>query len=318
MQNLSLSELNNQITKLSQEELSTSILANKLLELRYAYIETLKDSISMFEELESETNVDSVSNQIMDNLINDAYFRKIQNNGSKKSVNASVELIHLLSLKSHGSKDITRTNPNKQKVKFWQESIKSQEEAIVKLKVYLSSELNKEKTKQQNQITEAKPKSNSDELYNTNSIVKQIIIASIESGIKYELELSKDPKSFKDRQAFMSWPLVNSMIKDRFSGNGKPMVFISDQSLVQSVCQGQVIYAKKLGPNNYTIVLMHSDNYYTVYSRLSSAFVSYGQKILYQESLGSASLNNSGKNELQFEVWKGSKNIDPIHWLKNG
>jgi len=59
------------------------------------------------------------------------------------------------------------------------------------------------------------------------------------------------------------------------------------------------------------IIIDHSD-YYTVYSKLTSARVQKGNSLLVGDVIGE--LGSTG--DLHFEIWKGKTKLDPQDWLK--
>ena len=176
------------------------------------------------------------------------------------------------------------------------------------------AQLEREKIKEEPKTIEK----NTEVVFDNRSIIRQIISASIETGTEYRINANIDNKSFEDRKAFMSNPLNTGSITKRFSSS-KPFVIIEgNDASVSTVCQGQVIYSKKLGGKSYSIVVMHNDDYYTVYSNIKRPVVRRGQNVNYQQLLGYADSASSGVHQLEFEIWKGRKAIDPIHWLKKG
>jgi len=287
------------------------------LNLRRELVSILEDSLASTVDIElNKIGIASESN--IDSLITEAHLKSIVYENSDKSESAKVDLIHLVRIKQSIETDTLKSSNDivNQKVKYWKNLLDDQNLEIEDLETRLEMVASNEKLAAKKKSKENKNKP--DKTFDQSGIVRQIISASLESGNQYKISAEIDNKQFEDRKAFMIWPLVNSKKKKRYSSSKKYMLFNSANPEVNSISQAKVIYSKKLSNKSYTIVLMHDNNYYSVYSNLKSANVTYGQTVSYNQSIGNANGNDSGQYELRFEIWKNKKSIDPNHWLKNG
>lgn len=287
------------------------------LTLRKKLMSVLQDSIASTPVLEiKKSNYTSDSN--IDSLIADAHLRSIVHEKSDKSTSAKIDLINLIRIKENIN-TVQEGDPiaaeNDQMTK-WANLLEDQKVEIEDLETRLETIAADQKLLANKKAKEKKIKK--DQTFDHSGIVSQIISASLESGNKYKISVEVDNKQFEDRKAFMIWPLVDSKKKKRYSSSKKYMLFNSVNPEVKSISQAKVIYAKKLSNKLYTVVLMHDNDYYTVYSNLKSSSVSYGQNVSYNQSIGNANKSSSGQYELRFEIWKNKKSINPNHWLKNG
>ena len=173
----------------------------------------------------------------------------------------------------------------------------------------IKATLENKKTAEPTQIPE-------EETSNTSSLIKQIIASSIESKITYVPNYEMDNKLFEDRKGFMEWPIDNADFK-KTTENGA-VELIGSNELVKSISQGKVIYAKKLPEGTYTIVILHDNDYYSVYANLASSLVGYGEQVNYQQILGSLKPKEDQRFLLEFQIWKKTNILNPSRWLKNG
>lgn len=87
-------------------------------------------------------------------------------------------------------------------------------------------------------------------------------------------------------------------------------------SSVKAVYNGVVVNVFSI-PSSQEAVMIKHGNYYTVYSNLSKVSVKKGQKINQSTVIGTVGVDTQSKQSiLHFEVWKGSKHMNPSAWLK--
>ena len=78
---------------------------------------------------------------------------------------------------------------------------------------------------------------------------------------------------------------------------------------------GQVTRITYLRGFGNTVILDHSDGYYTVYSRLGSIIVQEGQVLEQGQPLGV--VGNAGvEGDFHFEIWSSRKKQSPLKWIK--
>ena len=84
---------------------------------------------------------------------------------------------------------------------------------------------------------------------------------------------------------------------------------------VFAVARGQVTKISWLRGFGNTVILSHSDGYYTVYARLGNIFVSEGDIKDSGQSIGEVGDSGTESN-LHFEVWSNRNKQDPLRWLQ--
>ncbi len=134
-------------------------------------------------------------------------------------------------------------------------------------------------------------------------------------------------KTVYDQKGFLQYPLPNASIYLRYGEQKHPenkkLVIIntgidlkSKDGNVHSVHEGKVINVAKVNNAEYTIIVSHHGDYYSVYSNIVDVHVSKNDYVYEGQSLGIPRYSN-GLYSLHFELWKGKENLNPYHWLKN-
>ena len=134
-------------------------------------------------------------------------------------------------------------------------------------------------------------------------------------------------KKLEDRRGFISWPLTDAKIKLRYGEQKHPednkVTFVnsgidmsSNSNQVLSIHYGTVITVTNISPTNTAMIIQHENDYYTVYSNLSSASRRKGDIVNTNENIGISNSVN-GEYVLHFELWQGKINLNPYQWLKN-
>jgi len=251
----------------------------------------------------------------LDSLIKQAYSEYLIHELSEDAASHKIQLYDLLKVKENyisieGEEELSSVKTDKPEL----QSLIDKEEQRIK-------SLNKSIQKQSNIANSPKPQKPAEinaEVFNQSSIIKQVITANIESGHAFNPNTTIDNKSFEDRKAFMPRPLAESNISNPYNPSAHSIELSSEKNTVSAVCQGEVIYAKRLGGSDYTLIIMHDNNYFTVFSGLQSVYVGYGDVVNYKQAIGIVKKAGDSRSRLSFGVWKGTKSLDPIHWIKNG
>jgi septal ring factor EnvC (AmiA/AmiB activator) len=69
-------------------------------------------------------------------------------------------------------------------------------------------------------------------------------------------------------------------------------------------------------PGAQKAVIIRHGEYLSVYSNLSNVYVRMGDKVKTKQSIGMVySDSESAKTELHFEIWQGSKMLNPAEWI---
>lgn len=84
---------------------------------------------------------------------------------------------------------------------------------------------------------------------------------------------------------------------------------------VHAIFEGQVSQVFMV-LNNYAVMIRHGE-YFTIYSKLKGVSVSAGQKVNTRQVIGHVANDPAeGISEMQFQIWKGSKPVDPSGWVR--
>ncbi len=85
---------------------------------------------------------------------------------------------------------------------------------------------------------------------------------------------------------------------------------------VSAVAAGRVVYVGYMHRYGLIVVLDHGDNYYTVYGHAESAYVEVGDAVARGQPIARAGTSGGHRQSgAYFEIRKGSKPVDPAHWL---
>ena len=132
----------------------------------------------------------------------------------------------------------------------------------------------------------------------------------------------------EDKRGFLPWPVSNATITKRYGRQphpSAPEITIENKGVdiatsdpnVTSIFSGRVITVSNVGSSGQTIIIRHEGNYYSVYSGITTPYVSEQQSITQGQTLGDLTSNNSGSHTLHFELYKEKQSLNPKHWLKN-
>jgi septal ring factor EnvC (AmiA/AmiB activator) len=133
--------------------------------------------------------------------------------------------------------------------------------------------------------------------------------------------------NFSANKTRLPWPVEKGLIVMRFGKQNhevakqviidNPGINIATEkgSMAKAVFDGTITGVLKL-PEGTIAVLIRHGNYFTVYSNLIDVDVKSGQEIKRGQSLGTVFTDpGDGKTVMHFELWEGSKNLDPTPWL---
>ncbi|WP_246625420.1 murein hydrolase activator EnvC family protein [Edaphocola aurantiacus] len=137
--------------------------------------------------------------------------------------------------------------------------------------------------------------------------------------------------NFAANKGGLPWPVDRGLIVAPYGNYQHPIeksVTLSNSGIdigtnanapVKVVFSGVVTKIFSVPGMGITVLVSHGQ-YYTVYSKLSSATVSVGTKLTTRQTVGFAGKNDEGDNVVHFEVWKvgdnGSiSNVNPTGWI---
>ncbi len=133
-------------------------------------------------------------------------------------------------------------------------------------------------------------------------------------------------KPFHQLTGKLPWPVESSRITQPFGPNRHPQlgtitinpgVDISTRpgDIVRSVATGKITRIAWLRGFGNTIIIDHSDGYYTVYARLESIFISEGDLVQAGQPIGAVG-ESGGDTDFHFEIWAKREKQNPLDWLR--
>lgn len=144
---------------------------------------------------------------------------------------------------------------------------------------------------------------------------------------KFTAVTIKLSSNFSDNRGKLPWPISSGSISSRFgkqphptlkeltiNNNGIDIQSNSPQPVL-SVFEGEVVSINNI-PGTKTMVILKHGSFFTVYSYLESVSVSKGQSVKAGTTLGTTGINDEGKAEVHFELWKDKSKQNPESWLK--
>lgn len=155
-----------------------------------------------------------------------------------------------------------------------------------------------------------------------NNQIENIILAQLSRQASQNKHAPTTAKASFKKKA-VPWPVKNGQITVKFGNQPHPSIpnvtitnngvdiQASQSAPVLATAPGVVIGVTKVPGYDIMIIIDHSD-YYTVYSKLTSARVQKGNSLLVGDVIGE--LGSTG--DLHFEIWKGKTKLDPQDWLK--
>jgi len=139
---------------------------------------------------------------------------------------------------------------------------------------------------------------------------------------KNKSTINSSIKSFSFAKGSLMWPVQRGVIVSKFGKQAHPSIkglYIENNGIdikvepnktAKAVFSGIVISIQSIPGHNIMIMVQH-DEYYTIYSKLSTNSVNIGQTISAGDLLG-----NIESTTLHFEIWKGKHKLNPNQWLK--
>ncbi len=139
----------------------------------------------------------------------------------------------------------------------------------------------------------------------------------------------KDQKissDFAAHQNQLVWPLVNPSVVQEYGEYEHPEIkgfkqfnhgvdlAPKNNTKVYAVFKG-VVSAITPSPTGDKLVIIRHGEYSSVYVNVSDVTISQGQNVDTNQKIGIIHYVN-GKEQLNFQIWKGQKTLDPLQWLK--
>lgn len=132
--------------------------------------------------------------------------------------------------------------------------------------------------------------------------------------------------NFAANQRRLPWPVKNGIISDKFGVKNHPVlkgvqidnngvnIQTAANATVQSVFNGTVMDVTEIPGLNRVVAIQHGE-YFTVYANLQQVFVSAGQQVSANETIGIAATVD-GITEINFQIWNNVKRLNPELWLR--
>jgi len=139
-------------------------------------------------------------------------------------------------------------------------------------------------------------------------------------------EIMELSTSFADSRSKLPWPVNEGFISMGFGRQQHPVlklvevdnkgIYIQTQpeQEIKAVFAGKVSIVASIPGMNKAVIVQHGE-YFTVYAKLKSVNVTMGQSIRENYLIGIVNTDKSGKSELQFQIWKNNKKLNPENWL---
>lgn len=136
-----------------------------------------------------------------------------------------------------------------------------------------------------------------------------------------DTKLSSD---FARNKGRLPWPVEGGVVVRGFGEQPHPLersvkiqsngvdVSLGQQTQVKAIFKGEVLSASRLPGYGYAVFVQHGE-YLSVYSKLDELTAQSGDKVAVGSVLGRMSAGS--KNTFHFELWKGSKAVDPELWF---
>ncbi len=160
--------------------------------------------------------------------------------------------------------------------------------------------------------------------------------SAIQNAIQKEIEAAKRKNmpleapnylsTFANRKGNLDWPVNHGKVTQAFGKRPHPTlkkiliqnnginISTPSDALVLAVHQGVVVGVTEVPGYNFSVIIKHENDYFTVYTNLAVVSVAKGEKVSLHQKLGRVP---SGNPEFHFEIWNLKEHLDPQAWLQN-
>lgn len=162
-----------------------------------------------------------------------------------------------------------------------------------------------------------------------NQAIEEIIFSSFNASVEEKPneseKLNSTIASFEQRKGQLPWPVSSGRIQTSFGRHEHPTVsgvYIENNGIdiicevdseIRAIHGGTVVGVNEIRGFGNLIIIQH-DQYYSVYSKLSSSKVDVGDAVEENQVIGIA-LTSDGIGSLHFEIWKNKTKVDPEKWI---
>lgn len=129
--------------------------------------------------------------------------------------------------------------------------------------------------------------------------------------------------NFSENKGRLPWPVRSGQISKPFGKviqledtglklpNNGIEITTDKQASVYPVFEGEVTHLTFV-PVYQNVILVNHGDFFTLYYRIEEVYVEKGDKVKPKEAIGK--LGNNG-NTLHFEIWKGTRKLNPSQWI---
>ena len=318
-----IENINNSLLVINEELIENDSMLN-VLSIRK---EDLKDQ---YNELLRYTYLKKLSTNtwtyiLSSKSLNEAFIRwRYSKQFEKYCKEKSEELTNLL-------EDMDQRNQSLVESKKEQESLVSQEMDQMKMlgkekneQARLIKSLSAEESKLKRELD--KKKKEKEEL---NTAIEAIILKELSAKRSRSSEEESTnltlSDAFSDNKGKLPWPLKDGRLKTPFGvqphptisglkidNNGIDLESSTKGADVTAIYNGKVIGVTSIPGYDYMVIVQHGD-FYTVYSKIASVYVSKDQVITTGQLVGKLGEDAS---EVHIELWKNKSKMNPIEWLR--
>jgi murein hydrolase activator len=164
--------------------------------------------------------------------------------------------------------------------------------------------------------------------------IQKLINKTQKSKKAYLIRLEEERKKreivelpFSQKKGKLPWPatgkIVSSFGKQKhpvlgtITENSGIDIATASGSAVRAVSDGVVVTITWLRGFGNTIIVLHDDNYYTVYSHIDNIDVVQDEYVEAGQKLATASFDRSvNGTRMHFELWHEQEKINPSYWLR--
>ncbi len=218
-------------------------------------------------------------------------------------------------------------NKEKQLAKDFQNHIRKRDKIDKRIENVIREQIRKEREKRKRELAQTSKRTNrgsnnKNKIQETNQREKPIDTDIYQSKAGRRLS-----QNFANNCGRLPWPVSQGKISGHFGRhshpkfrhvtvNNKGVYFKTPKSTNARAVFGGVVTQIFSLPGGGNAVIVQHGNYRTVYGNLTTIFVQQGQRVKAKQSIGKIYTDDqTGKTELQFQIWKGTSLQNPERWL---
>lgn len=140
-----------------------------------------------------------------------------------------------------------------------------------------------------------------------------------------QIELSNN---FDENKGKLPWPVQKGVVYSSFGEHAHPVlkgiktrndgidIVTNEGSNARVIFDGEVRSIISVpGSSNFAVLVKHG-HFFSLYSNLEKVFVKPGDKVQIKQDLGKISKDDEDNTtKLQFQIWKSTSKLNPVHWL---